>query len=787
MLFHKYPFPVNFHYPGFSSVERDHSALTIRATRGYVRYQVWAGGLVRVVSALHGDDDNPSRVELAGGPLDLEYRDSEGLIDLVSAETELALDPADGSFCLTCQGSVVLESASSPFGRCGSRQIALFSRPKDAPVYGLGEKTGALDKRGKSYTFWNADVVADHGHSFGGDGFDPCYVSIPFLITKFKNDFFGIFLNNPYRTSIHTELKADPGNPFHSGNAGRDAGETHLAFAADDGPLDLFLIPGPSLADVVRRYARLTGAPEPPPLWALGYHQCKWSYESAAELAAVHQRLTDEKIPVASMWMDIDYMDNFKIFTFHKKNYKKKDRERAFAQIRETGTRLVAMVDPGVKREPGYRIYDEAMERGLFCQTPEGDPFTGLVWPGQTLFPDFTLSKTGDFWSKEIAAFMNHGIDGIWIDMNDPSTGAVDTQDMLFEEGETDHAAYHNQYADLMARATLAGMETHNPGRRHFLLTRSGFAGTQNYAAIWTGDNVSNETHLRMSIPQSINLALSGVSFSGPDIGGFIDDVTEDLLVYWTLAATMFPLFRNHTCKGTRPQEPFAFTKKALKHQRNAINTRLKLLPVLYTEFFRHWRDGDAVMRPLSYEFSKKKYENISDQFLIGSSLMAAPFTDVTSKQREVILPDGWWFDLHAGKWREGNRTLVIKREPDPFLFVRDGAILPALEGKKFFPQPDFSKLSFHVFTKEKDGAGLLFEDDGESRMEARRYNLWNLQYSRKTGRFLCEQLEAGLDRKAMGWIYFYGAAPKDAKSGKAEWPIQSYDVKKQKLDALTE
>ena len=359
--------------------------------------------------------------------------------------------------------------------------------------------------------------------------------------------------------------------------------------------------------------------------------------------------------------------------------------------LRRQGIRTVAIIDPGVKLDPGYSVYDSGSKADIFCKAASGRDYVGQVWPGNTVFPDFTQEDAQEWWAQHLADFLeSSALDGGWLDMNDPSTGWCDADDMLFGKGKIAHSRYHNQYGHFMAKASRLAFEKLDPKRRPFLLTRSGFTGTQRYSAVWTGDNDSNWGHLRMSIPSTINLGLSGIAFNGPDIGGFAGNTTPHLLVRWFQAGFLFPFFRNHSIMNSKSQEPWAFGPRYLRPIRDVLHTRYRMLPYIYQCFFQHHLTGDPVLRPLLYEFEDRELENLDDQFMLGSSLMAAPIVDdesggdfivkggVRRQLRHITFPAGWWFDLNLGEWVEGGRTIryAVADDETP-LFARDGSIIP--------------------------------------------------------------------------------------------------------------
>lgn len=707
---HKIPAPVNFLFPVFDESHLDDGEGVLSSDHGEVRFSIIRPGTVRIRARLgRGGRVNHSRVRLnLKEEGTTRATESRRTLKLKRGATEVTIDRATGTFTIRHDKRVVVRSLRAPFGVSDTRQMVLLQKQKDSPVYGLGEKTGGLNKAGKPFVFWNVDVLADHPHSFADHDYEPGYASVPVAHVAGADGFACLYNNNMGLTWMHTGMHATEKMIFEEQLAVRSMEEDTFMIATQEGELDLFVLAGPSLFEAVCRYGRLTGTAAVPPSWALGYHQCRWSYDSANELLEVADKLAEARIPVSAMWMDIDYMEGFRVFTWNRKNFSTKDRKRVFDELHRRGIKLVTIVDPGVKVDEGYDVYTEGMQRDIFCRSAEGVPFIGLVWPGRTVFPDFSLRAAREFWAEKIADLVRQGIDGIWIDMNDPSTGRIDFEEMRFDGGKQPHATLHNQYADLMARATQDGIRRAKPEETPFVLTRSACAGSQNYTSIWTGDNVSNEKHLRMSIPMSLNLSLSGFAMVGPDVGGFVGDCSEELMVTWMLAGTLFPFLRNHSCIGTARQEPYVFSKTAQAVIRKCINTRLKLLPYIHLQFMMHEFSGEPVMRPMAMQFPEKRFESVDDQYMLGPMVMVAPFVDLESRTRTVELPRGWWFDMARNAWVQGGGTITVRRTNKLQMYVWEGAILPTLQGHDFFPQPDMQKVEWTLFLRTPPPAKLL-------------------------------------------------------------------------------
>jgi alpha-glucosidase len=457
----------------------------------------------------------------------------------------------------------------------------------------------------------------------------------------------------------------------------------YFFLGSEDGPPRLYLLFGPSLAELTRKLQGLAGATPLPPLWALGHHQCRWGYRGKRDLDYLAANFARHEFPNDGLWLDIDYMDGYRVFTWSKRHFR--DPARDIAAVQAKGFKVVPILDPGVKKEAGYPVYDGGHAAGVFCRNPAGGEYTGVVWPGYTVFPDFSLDRVRDWWAGLVAAFAKTGPDGAWLDMNDPSTGPVDCDAMLFQEGGAVHDAYHNQYASLMAEATRRGFLQARPGRRPFLISRSGYTGGQRFSGHWTGDNWSNYHHLHMSIGKSLNLALSGMPFNGPDVPGFGGNAGEALFIDWYKAGFLFPFLRNHCMRTGRRQEPWTFSERALGIARRYVRLRYKLLPYLYNLFIRHEDHGEAILRPLFHDFADTRrlpLARVNDQFLVGPAIMQAPFTVEDLPTRTVALPAARWWRADRPGWIDGPLRLgVRRREGSTPLFLREGSLIPMQAG----------------------------------------------------------------------------------------------------------
>ena len=581
-------------------------------------------------------------------------------------------------------------------------------------VYGLGEKTGSHNRRGRDFTLWNTDVLnptasgefaAAHA---GGDPradntsteFDPYYVSIPFF---YHQTFAGgamaaSFLDNGYRT--HFDFTRDD----------------EYVVRAEGGQYTEYLFAGPAMPAILEAYTWLTGRTAPPPLWSLGYHQSRWSRYDQASVEGLARRHREERIPCDALWLDIDYMDGYRVFTWDTEAFP--DVPGMLARLADDGFRVITIIDPGVKHEPGYRVFDEARERGLLCRTEGGDVYVGEVWPGRTAFPDFVDEEARAWWGELNAAHVASGLAGIWNDMNEPATGVVNPSAMRFGRGQYSHERFHNQYGLLMAMGTTQGLLAAMPDRRTFVLSRAGFAGIQRYAANWMGDNMSRWDHLWLSIPMACGFGISGQAFVGADVGGFMGHSNPELFLRWMQYGVLTPFCRNHSSMGNVDQYAWAFGETVRDLVRAAVELRYRLLPYVYAAFLEASETGMPVQRPLVLEHQDDPLaREIDDQYLFGPDLLVAPVVEAGTTARQVYLPRGDWYDWHTDEPLHGPRFVVAGTPMDRIpVYARAGAVVP------MWPQAPPSTaghhpqvVELHLFAPRADGRtrSFLQEDDG--------------------------------------------------------------------------
>ena len=580
----------------------------------------------------------------------------------------------------------------------------------DEQVYGLGSKTGDLNKRGRklggyNYTMWNSDTYAYDPST------DPIYVSVPFFLVLRAGRSHGIFFDNTFRSN------------FDIGH--QSAGL--LSFGADGGELNYYFINGPDPKSVLTRYTSLTGRMPLPPLWSLGYHQCRYSYFPDSRLRFIAQNFRERRIPVDTIWLDIHYLEGFNPFTWSAERFP--DPPGLLADLRKLGLRTVVIIDPHPKKAPGWGPYDSGLAGDHYVKNPDGSLYEAPVWPSQaerdpgpSVFPDFSKPATREWWGGLYAPLLTAGVAGIWNDMNEPAifdtpTGTMPLTVRHDNEGQpTDHRAIHNVYGLLMTRATHEGLLRLQPNTRPFVLTRASYAGGQRYSAIWPGDNVSDWTHLRGSIATLMGMGLSGLSFVGSDIGGFAEAPSAELYTRWLQAGVFYPFMRTHTAFGTPDQEPWSYGTYHEALNRRAIELRYELLPHIYKVMREASLTGVPALRPLLLEFpDDPNTYGMEDQFMFGSDLLVAPVLREGMTEREVYLPKGEWFDYWTGqRHRGGVRIRVPVTLASIPIFVRAGGVLMSQPVVQHTGEMPGQPLRLRVYPGPPREAGL-YEDDGES------------------------------------------------------------------------
>ncbi|CAI6083453.1 glycoside hydrolase family 31 protein [Cohnella sp. JJ-181] len=718
-------------------------------------------------AVLHGDHANLAIIPVAAGILRLKVFFGGDKPDLgttpailpLTQTGDIVLTEDEASYTILSAGLRTV-AAKSPFGvkvyddsgelladllgiewNEKRAQTALLAMDGESHFYGFGEKTGFLDKKGERYEMWNSDVYEPHVPDI-----EALYQSIPWSIHfRYGRPAYGVLLDNPGRTAFDMRTRAD-----------------RYQISAERGALDLYIVQGPTLKDVVRNLAELTGRTPLPPKWAIGYQQSRYSYMNQEEVLKVARTFREKRIPCDVLYLDIHYMDEYRVFTWDPVAFPRP--QEMMRELESLGFNLVPIVDPGVKKDPSYPVYREGVHNGYFCRKLEGEIFIGPVWPGPSAFPDFTDDRAAEWWGDLHVHFTGNGIKGIWNDMNEPSvfneSKTMDLDVVHANNGDPKtHGELHNLYGMLMSKATQEGMKRHLNGERPFVLTRAGYAGIQRYATVWTGDNRSYWEHLAMSIPMVLNLGLSGVAFAGPDIGGFSHDTTGELLARWTQAGAFTPFCRNHSAIDTIRQEPWLFGEKVEDICRSYIALRYRLMPTLYSFFYDTSVSGLPIVRPLLMEYpDDASVYNLCDQFLFGPDLMIAPILRPGTFSRAVYLPAGAWYDYWTGERREGGRWILANAPLETMpMYVRAGGILAEqpLTMHACDAAAQAGPLTLTVYAGG-EGRFALYEDDGltyayeQGHYRLRRF-VWTEDADGQGSSLRCERAHDGVTGTAHG------------------------------------
>ena len=625
----------------------------------------------------------------------------------------------------------VLQSDAAPIAWDGTGFKVSKQKTGDDHFFGLGDKPGPLDRTGQSFVMWNSDT-------FGWqESTDPIYKSIPFFLEMHSGRTIGILFDNTFRTY------------FDFGHERAD----RYTFNAPDGPLDYYLLYGPEPKRVVETYAWLTGPTPLPPLWALGFQQSRYTYIPRARVEEVASRLRADKIPADAIYLDIDYQDHNRPFTVDPKNFP--DFPGLIHELAAEHFHTVLITDPHIAYLPnqGYAAYDTGKAGDHFVKH-NGQDYVGPVWPGPSVFPDFTRKQTREWWGTLYKDFVADGVAGFWNDMNEPAvfvypgkTMPDNTQHRIEEPGfaprTATHLEIHNVYGLENSRGTRDGLLALQPNVRPFVLTRATYAGGQRYAATWTGDNSSTWNHLRQTTPQLLNLGLSGFSLSGADVGGFAGSPPPDLLTRWLMLAAFQPIDRDHSAKGTRDHEPWVDGPAQEDIRRRYIEERYRLMPYLYTTAEETSRDGIPILRPLFLEFPHATSDDhpldqdAPGEFFFGPSILvaASPSPEEVAPYT-VSLPSGLWYNYWTGEKLDrrapiGTRDLEIRDptaaatpalppitvQPGPGdlpLYVRAGSILPMQPLVQSTDEKPSGPLTLRVFPGD-NCHGDLYQDDGKS------------------------------------------------------------------------
>jgi alpha-glucosidase len=493
------------------------------------------------------------------------------------------------------------------------------------------------------------------------------------------------------------------------------------SFGAEGGEMNYYFFAGPTPKNVVSRFTELVGRSPLPPRWSMGYIQSRYSYYPESKVRFIAANFRERQIPCDGIFLDIDYMDGFRIFTWDKSRFP--DPHKMLTDLRQQGFHLIAIVDPYVKVDPNYWVYQQGVAGGFLVKRPDGKPYSGAGWPGESVFPDLASAKARDWWGSLYKGQLEDGIAGFLTDMNEPTIFTSDQRPRAFDldavqeadAGRTSHAEIHNVYGMLETLATRNGMLRVHPNERPLIITRATYAGGQRYAAQWSGDNWGTWDHLRLSIPMLSTMGLSGLQFSGADIGGIWPVPSPELYTRWMQSGVLTPFCWTHS-GGPGNLEPWAFGNRLEEINRNSIKLRYHLLPYIYTAFWEAAETGIPIMRPLLLDYPDDwAAVDRNDEYLFGNDLLVAPVTKDDDVSRRIYLPQGVWYDF----WTDHRYTGPVEIEAAaPIeqipLFVRGGAIIPSQQDVQYADQAPIDPLTLDVYP-DATSSRPYYEDDGIS------------------------------------------------------------------------
>jgi alpha-glucosidase len=766
------------HLGSVQSVEKLKDGVELTAGAAKVRVTVFREGVFRVRLAPSGafpKDFSWAVIESSEAPLvtvdegQKEVRISAGKTVAIVQKSPLLITFSDAA------GNVLLaDEPSLPMAWNGQRVRAWKKLPLEENYFGLGDKAGPMNRRNRAFTNWNTDA-------FGWqESTDPLYKTIPFFIGLRKGIAYGLFFDNTYRSS------------FDFGKESAD----YFSFGSEGGELSYYFIAGPEPKNIIERYTALTGRPPLPPLWTLGYQQCRYSYYPEARVREIARLLREKKIPADTIYLDIDYQEGYAPFTINRQYFP--NFEKMVADLREQGFHVIAITDLHIKRFPdhGYAPFDSGIKNDVFVNNPDGSVYVGPVWPQESVFPDFTLTRVRDWWGALYKDFVAMGLAGFWNDMNEPAVFRYPSKTMpldvvhRLDDGTTlDHRGIHNIFGMQNARATYDGLRKLQPDERPFVLTRAAYAGAQRYAATWTGDNLATWNHISMSTPTLLSMGLSGYPLVGDDIGGFGSSPPSDLLTRWYELGAFNPIFRNHAAKGTADHEPWVNGPEQEAIRRKYIELRYKLLPYIYTVTEETTHTGIPIMRPVFLEYPHaEEFHGDDHDFLFGPDLFVAPVVTETTDAQGVFLPPGEWYDFWTlEKHTNKDQINLHPRMDEVPLYIRAGAIVPMQPLVQYTGEKPNGPLELRVYlptsTAGNDCRGALYQDDGHT-FAYQKDEILRISYScQVSGNLVTVTSSIGKNGFQPWWksaevkLYGVATAPKEVRIGadvNHEWHYDS-------------
>ncbi|HSJ69879.1 MAG TPA: glycoside hydrolase family 31 protein [Anditalea sp.] len=664
------------------------------------KISVYAADTIRVQIGI-ADEFTPNPYSVITSPTTERFQVSENdeLIFLITEKiiTEIRKSPFAISY-KDKHGNMLNEDDPSFSISWLGTEVTNYKRVQPGERFlGLGEKTGDLDRAGNAYVNWNTDYFEY------GEEDDPLYMSTPFYIGVHQQKAYGIFFDNTHKSVFN----------FGASN------NRFIYYSAEDGDMDYYFMHDNSVENIITAYTTLTGKMEMPPRWALGFQQCRYSYYPDKEVLTLANTFRDKDMPADVIYLDIHHMENYKVFTFDGEKFS--DPKAMIQALKAKGFKVVVIMDPGLKTEKGYLPYEEAADQDLLLKYPDDSIYEGQVWPGWCAFPDFTKPETRTWWAEKMKYYTEAGVDGFWADMNEMASWGQFTPNLInfYYEGElVSHRKGRNVYGMQMARAAKEGAAFQNPDKRPFVLTRAGFSGVQRYAAAWTGDNIATDELMLAGVRLVNSMGITGLAFSGYDVGGFSGEATSALFARWMSIATFAPLFRAHSMINSNDAEPWAFGEETEEISRSYMKLRYKMLPLLYSSFYKSTQTGLPIAKSLAIDhpFDQKVYEiKFQNQYIFCDQLLIAPVKS-TTEICKAYLPEGNWYYFFDDSPFQGNQEVYID-SPLNYLpvFVKGGAIIPMQSPVQHTDEQHDGVLSLHIYRGSGKSSLELYEDEGDN------------------------------------------------------------------------
>ncbi len=715
------------------TVKVDGQNVSITTDAAFIQAIVYSPSIIRIrmdKQVLRKDFSYAVVLEPQQSKVSITQNDKELIVITDSLKAIFQKKPYSVTF-YNNDGAVISEDEKGLTTSWIGEEVTTYKKMQDAERFiGLGEKTGDLDRKGNGYTHWNTDA---YGYQAGQD---PLYSTIPFYIGIHHNLNYGIFMDNTFQSDFNFGAS---NNRFSS-------------FAARGGEMNYYFIYHKTVADIIKSYTALTGRMKMPPLWSLGYQQNRYSYYPDTEVLRIAQTLREKKIPADGITLDIHYMDKYQLFTWNKERFP--NPRLLTDKLKQMGFATTVIVDPGIKVAPGAPAFDRGIKADAFIKYVDGKIFTAQVWPGWCHFTDYSSEIGRQYWRNESKFFIENGISGIWNDMNEiASWGQKMPSNVIFDfEGKkASHLEAHNVYGSLMARTSYEGFRAHST-ERPFVLSRAGYAGLQRFSAIWTGDNRSEDNHMMAGVRLINSLGLSGVSFTGMDIGGFTGNPSIGLYARWIQLGAFIPYFRNHTGVNTKSSEPWAYGEEVTEIARNYISLRYKLMPYLYSSFYESTQNGLPVNRSLAIDntFDNNIYNGaFQNQFLFGQSIMVAP-VESGKDFMKVYFPKSNWYNLYNDELNEGGKDKTIELSFSKLpVYVKESSIIPMQSLVQSTSIAPTDTLLVHIYKGNTANSFTYYEDDGKTfYYEKGMFYKRNILYNPLSNQIIFEKVDGQLVSK---------------------------------------